>query len=43
MPLPPPLLPLQSEYGDLYRVSLDCEGEQVKGEWQGGSGVAVGG
>ena len=23
---------LQSEYGDLYRVSLDYEGEQVKGE-----------
>jgi len=26
-----PFLP-QSEYGDLYRVSLDYEGEQVKGE-----------
>lgn len=28
-PGPPP--PLQSEYGDLYRVSLDYKGEQVKG------------
>lgn len=28
--LPSP--PKQSEYGDLYRVSLDYEGEQVKGE-----------